>query len=773
LKGLIGQTLGKYQIVEQVGKGGMATVFKAYQPGLDRYVAVKVLPAYYAHEEGFAERFVREAKAIARLEHPNILPVYDFGQDDTLSYIVMKYVAGGTLKDRLEGPLTVEEALATLRQIAAALDHAHDLGILHRDVKPGNILIDEKGWVYLSDFGLAKMVEGSVQITGTGTGIGTPAYMSPEQGQGLTVDERTDVYSLGVVLYEMLTGRVPYEAETPMAVVVKHITSPLPLPRSINPAIPEPVERVILLALAKDPDDRFPRAGQLVDALDAAITDTGSEKVVTALAASSTPSALPQTQGIETSPPPYRAATPDKRSGFPLLAIGGVAGALILVGVISVVVLLLMLGRDTASGDGAEVGSSGPATTVASNNPSPVAGGLDPTATPTSFPPTVAEEETLQPTATGTKTVAGVPIATSTPTLSPSATPTSLATDTPRPTSMPVSTFTPLPPTYTSTPLATDTPSPTSTPLPTFTSLPPTTTPTTPISPTSTPTPITLPGRLVFHRNPGTHQLSDNDIYVYDIQRGRTTRLTDNAFNDWIPRWSPDGTRIAFTSNRDNDNSQNYDVWVMLADGSNPQRYIATAAWDEYSAWSPLDNGEIAIATTADNNSEIHMGAGRDLRRLTFNNIRDEWPTWSPDGKQIAHSNYQFDKGDIYVTDIASGATEWLYGTEGDDNQPAWSPDGRWIVFVQRSNDKDAFGRLVLISADGSSPSTLTPAYATNPAWSPDSEWIVFARGLDSNVNDELDEKDETDLWAVERASGTLVPLVQAPGADLAPSWTY
>jgi serine/threonine protein kinase len=745
LKGLIGKTLGKYQIVEQVGKGGMATVFKAYQPGLDRYVAVKVLPAYYAHEEGFAERFVREAKAIARLDHPNILPVYDFGQDDGLSYIVMKYVAGGTLKDRLGEALTIQQTLPILKQIAAALDHAHDLGILHRDVKPGNILIDEKGWVYLSDFGLAKMVEGSVQLTGTGTGVGTPAYMSPEQGQGHRVDERTDVYSLGVTLYEMLTGRVPYEAETPMAVVVKHITSPLPLPRSINPAIPEPVERVILKALAKNPEDRFPRAGELVNALEVAIASTEGEKAVAVLAASSTTDSVPQTHETVTPPPSYRTSPPEKRNGLPLLAVTGMAGALILVGVVLVVTLLFLLGRGGTSGGGTEAGSSGPVTIVASGNPTLVAGGLDPTDTPTSIPPTVAEEETLQPTATRIQTATGVPIATSTPTPSPPST---------------------------STPLPADTPSPTSTLVPTFTPLPPTSTPT-PIPPTSTPAPIPLLGRLVFHRNPGSHDLSDNEIYVYDIQRGLTTRLTDNAFNDWIPRWSPDGGRIAFTSNRDNEDSQNYDVWVMSADGSYPQRYISTAAWDEYSAWSPLDNGEIAIATTADNNSEIHVGAGRDLRRLTFNTIRDEWPTWSPDGKQIAHSNYQFDKGDIYVTDVTNGATDWLYGTEGDDNQPAWSPDSRWIVFVQRSNDKDAFGRLVLISADGSSPSTLTPTYATNPAWSPDSEWIVFARGLDSNENGELDEKDETDLWAVERASGTLVPLVQAPGADFAPSWTY
>jgi Tol biopolymer transport system component len=276
----------------------------------------------------------------------------------------------------------------------------------------------------------------------------------------------------------------------------------------------------------------------------------------------------------------------------------------------------------------------------------------------------------------------------------------------------------------------------------------------------------------VFHRNPGNQKLDDNEIYTYDLQRGVATRLTDNANNDWNPRWSPDGRRIAFTSNRESENPYNYDVWVINADGSNPQRFIATGAWDEYAAWSPLNNDELAISTTADNNSEIHYGTGSNLQRVTFNTVRDEWPTWSPDAKRIAHGNYQYGQGDIYLTDLSSGTTEWLYGTEGDDNQPAWSPDGRWIVFVQRSNDKDAFGQLVLISSDGSSPSVLTEADAASPSWSPDSEWIVFVRGLDSNENGGLDEKDETDLWAIKRSSGSLVPLVQAPGSDSAPSWT-
>ncbi len=162
---LIGQTLGQYRIIEQIGQGGMATVYKAYQPSLDRYVAIKVLPPYFAHEPGFAMRFTREAKAIARLNHPNILPIYDFGQEGELSYIVMKYVEAGTLKDILGEPLTLDVTADVIQQIAGALEHAHQRGILHRDVKPSNVLLDEGRWVLLTDFGLAKMVEGSVALT--------------------------------------------------------------------------------------------------------------------------------------------------------------------------------------------------------------------------------------------------------------------------------------------------------------------------------------------------------------------------------------------------------------------------------------------------------------------------------------------------------------------------------------------------------------------------------------------------------------------------------
>jgi hypothetical protein len=245
----------------------MATVYKSYQPSLDRYVALKVLPAHLTDEPGFAERFRREARAVAKLEHPHILPVHDYGREGDLTYIAMRYVEGGTLKELLGKPLELPLVVELIGQIAEALDHAHEHGVIHRDVKPSNVLLHRGNWTLLTDFGVARMVEGTQDLTGTGVGVGTPAYMSPEQGQGKKVDRRNDVYSLGVVLYEMLTGRVPYEAETPLGVVWKHVNEPLPLPRIITPEISKGVERTVLKALAKSPDHRYRSAGELARAL--------------------------------------------------------------------------------------------------------------------------------------------------------------------------------------------------------------------------------------------------------------------------------------------------------------------------------------------------------------------------------------------------------------------------------------------------------------------------------------------------------------------------
>jgi serine/threonine protein kinase len=277
LNALAGQTLGQYTIIEQIGEGGMATVFKAYQPSLNRYVALKILPPAVAKKGDFAERFTREAQAIGNLHHPHILAVYDSGQDKGYHYLAMRYIEKArTLTEVMKQRLENGRIITLISQIASALDHAHKAGIIHRDVKPSNVLMDGD-WPLLSDFGLAKMVEDVVELTGTGVGMGTPAYMSPEQGTGKKVDHRTDIYALGIILFEMLTGQVPHKAETPLATVVKRLNEPLPLPRSLNPDIPEAVERVLLKALAVEPKLRFDSAGEMAAALKAAFGEKAGE----------------------------------------------------------------------------------------------------------------------------------------------------------------------------------------------------------------------------------------------------------------------------------------------------------------------------------------------------------------------------------------------------------------------------------------------------------------------------------------------------------------
>ncbi len=267
---LIGTTLGRYHLLEQLGEGGMATVYKAFDTQLERDVAVKVILQQKQSSEKLLARFKREAKALAQLSHPNIVKVLDYGEHDGTPYLVMEYISGGTLKQRLGKPLPHIEAAALLAPIARALECAHQHKIVHRDIKPANILLSETGVPMLSDFGIAKLLqeEETMDLTGTGVGVGTPEYMSPEQGLGKGVDHRADIYALGIVFYELITGRKPFKADTPMAVVIKQINDPLPRPKQFVNDVPEQVERVIFKALAKKPEDRFQEMGAFVSVLE-------------------------------------------------------------------------------------------------------------------------------------------------------------------------------------------------------------------------------------------------------------------------------------------------------------------------------------------------------------------------------------------------------------------------------------------------------------------------------------------------------------------------
>ncbi|MCC6300138.1 MAG: serine/threonine protein kinase [Anaerolineales bacterium] len=316
-----GQMLGAYRIISQIGQGGMATVYKAYQPSMDRNVAIKVLPRQLAESPEFAARFQQEARIIARLEHPHILPVFDFGESDGVTYFVMRYLEAGTLKTKMAaGPLSLNEIDRLFTQLAEALNYAHGHGIVHRDLKPANALIDDSGNLFLTDFGIAKLLESaSPRLTQTDAIMGTPAYISPEQAKAESINQRSDIYSLGIILYEMVTGSVPFVADTPLAVILKHISDPLPPPSVVKKDIPEAIERVILKALAKDPSDRYATASEFLSAWKRALEEKETVRQIpapTSTPASRAGTPLDQTQGKPASVSSRAPASSSGRAGW-------------------------------------------------------------------------------------------------------------------------------------------------------------------------------------------------------------------------------------------------------------------------------------------------------------------------------------------------------------------------------------------------------------------------------------------------------------------------
>ena len=277
---LEGQTLGKYQILQPLGQGGMARVYKAYHPQLDRYVAIKVLRPDLVGEEEFLERFRREAQSVAALRHPNIVQVFDFDVHDDIYYMVMELLEGDNLKTRMNEYrargqiMPFGEMAKILLDVLDGLGYAHAQGMVHRDIKPANIILTRPGRAVLADFGIVQIV-GATRHTVSGALIGTLNYMAPEQGLRGLSDARSDLYSLGVVFYELLTGRPPFDADTPLAILMKHVNDPLPRPTLINPRIPDAFERLVLKALSKEPADRYQTAAEMSQALMRAVQESG------------------------------------------------------------------------------------------------------------------------------------------------------------------------------------------------------------------------------------------------------------------------------------------------------------------------------------------------------------------------------------------------------------------------------------------------------------------------------------------------------------------
>jgi serine/threonine protein kinase len=359
---LIGKRLGgQYEILDEIGRGGMATVYRASQISIKRPVAIKVLPQHFLHDPTFFERFEREVDVIAHLEHPHILPIYDYGKDHNVPFIVMRYLGGGSVADMIRRGVPKLETLETpFNQVAQALDHAHRQGVIHRDLKPGNIMLDENGNAYLSDFGIARVLGSN--LTGSSQIIGTPAYMSPEQANGFPLDSRSDIYSLGIVLFEMITGQEPFHAETPMAILLKHINEPMPPLINYREDIPDAVERVISKATSKDPNNRYPSATDMALDFKEAIRHTTMAMRPARKAFEDSPTIAPDSGALGKSAAPARqtpsaavfspataipapvtegtsstAAQPARRSSLPLI-LGGLA-LLAVIAIIAVVVI--------------------------------------------------------------------------------------------------------------------------------------------------------------------------------------------------------------------------------------------------------------------------------------------------------------------------------------------------------------------------------------------------------------------------------------------------
>ncbi len=462
---LIGRTIGQYKILEKIGQGGMAEVYKGFQPNLNRYVAIKVLGRTLRDDPVFTKRFQREAQASASLRHANVIRIFDYGAFEGGHYIVMEYIEGTDLRAEMdrrkrEGRgFTPGETLHLLSQVAEALDYAHQQGVIHRDIKPANILLSSEGQVVLSDFGLAMLRNRVSQMT-MGHSFGTPEYIAPEQA----IDSRaavpqSDIYALGAILYEIVANRPPFYAESPLSLALMHVNEDPTPPRHYAPSLPAAVEAVILQALAKDPAERFSTAQAMVDALRRAWAGRGvSEGDKITQPAMPVGRQLPPTPPPPPSPPsPPTQASLEKPAPIPWWrrwpVIVGVVGALLLIPVLLIGIPALLPGGE-------------PVTVI-------------PTGTTA---------------ATRTPPVTAIPTKTSTPTAAPTDTPTS----TPTLTSLPTSTFTPAPtdtpaPTFTLEPSPIIQPTVTSTPLPTLT---PTATPTSTLLPTGTPTDTPSPGLL-------------------------------------------------------------------------------------------------------------------------------------------------------------------------------------------------------------------------------------------------------------------------------------
>ncbi len=693
---LIGRKIGGYEIVELIGHGGMAGVYRARQISMNRIVAVKVLPRQFMHDDTYMQRFNREVKIVAELEHRNIVPVHDYGEADGQPYIVMRYMSGGSLDDRLrQGALPLSEITSILDQIGPALDYAHSKGVLHRDLKPSNILMDGSGGAFLTDFGIARLMGEASNVTLTTHGVvGTPSYMSPEQAQGQNLDSRSDVYSLGVMLFEMATGKRPFESDTPYGVAVLQVTARPPSPRSINLNLPITVERVILTTMSKKREDRYPTATQLAEALKVAADAPASALFDTQpvprpaelapgepvrLEAGSTPPPPNNAAAVYTPPPSSLYGTPlvrqrlrPRRSGnlWINIGVGGLIGCALLV-LIGLVVLIAVSGI---------LRSSQATATATANIPGGIASPLPLTATKN-----VAVLATTLPAPSRTNTAATATTATAV----------------------------------------------------------------IPVGQRDTPAPLTN-GTIVYF----AERDNNFDIYKMNLNSRVEIRLTSGASSELYPAVSPDGSQIAFMSDADGD----YDIYLMDVNGGSVRRLTNNAVDDRLPSWSP-DGHWVAFSsdTRGDGSLDLYQvrADGSDLRLLYSDGQRNTAPRYSADGRYVVFTGGAIANGatwEIRRLEVDTGTVINLTNNDVKDELPAFAPDGS-VIYLTEGDGHAAIAR---VGIDGGASRIVYDGagYDWGARYSPAGNLITFTSDVSGRDELYLMNADGKDVRAVTDSGG-------------------
>lgn len=661
---MIGERLGQYDITAPLGKGGMATVFRATQTSMNRDVAIKIMNTELSQDEEFVSRFEREAQIFAVLQHPHILPVIDFGKSDGHIYIVMRLVEGGSLDERIRhNPLALPLASKLAMQIGSALNFAHDNGIIHRDLKPNNVLMDKNDNAYLTDFGLAKMAKGSA-LTRTDAIMGTPTYMAPEQWRGEGVDARTDVYAMGIMLYEMVTGKLPFQADTPHALMYKHMSAEPTSPRDHLESLPRQIEDVLLKSLAKQQEERFPSAIALAEAFKAATEG----KVAASM------------QQVQLRPPSE--TQPSSLTAAANRATEKITewDATVTPGQLMDVDTATMIGTAETRAHAASTG--GHQTSI-----------LD---APVVDTPQPAPQANRQPLIIGVITAvvlvaAGVGgfllaqangwLGTSGDTINLSQIPERLAYNRSTTESQDI---------YASSADGTNTQF---------------------IGTGGKPAWSWDNQSILFDSEfTGNAEVFSISADGFDMQN-----LTQNPALEFFGVYSPDGETIAFHSNRDED----FNIYIMDRDGSNQRQVTTDSANDQWPAWSP-DGSLIAFSSIRDGNFEIYtiQPDGENLQRITESPGADFWATWSPDGSQIAFHSNRDGNLEIYAMNADGSNVLRLTENDADDQWPSWSTSG----VIAFSSNRDGNQEIYVIRPDGTGLTRVTETASDErfPTWSYD-----------------------------------------------------